>query len=201
MKGTLETDQRIAVSYRMTVDEFLAAQSCYLKYTNWKSRFVWLEIALEIPVMAFVVYFMIFSDSGQITFRYNPLESIVMLMLGIVSFIFIFIITPLYISPAFNKWLVENRDSRRFLKGVERDKLVQMTIDANSIVSQVESLPENSHRWDVIIKVVRTPEGFLFWLSTGMGPWIPNHALVSGDEAEALAHLARQCARTFVEAA
>ncbi len=101
-----------------------------------------------------------------------------------------------YVSP----WLQRRRMRQYFSKNPGAETDVRVTIDAQTLAWEIGDATQTINKWKVYSKVVKAPEGFLFFLGSNYS-WLPAHAFASGQDIARLSQLARQNALAYEEIA
>lgn len=168
----------ISASFRWTVDELLTAQRIHMKHSKMGRK---IQRASRI---------------------FGPLALIAGIALGIAdgldarSFFFsvggVFLIAiPLLTRQAVRK---------QFAKRPDRDKILTYQLDSERITSKSDASFAN-FEWNLVSRVLQTPEGILIYLNDQMFHWIPATAFSSRKDEAAFSKLVRAKVADFSDLA
>jgi hypothetical protein len=185
----MREDEIIDASYRVTLDELLSAHSMAMKVLN--SRRPWLlrqrrgdrvvMVILTVMVLLCLVISMILGIDSP----------------GIYYFVVLFLVMAGVVICM--PWIIKGMLRRRLKNTPALNELVHFSVDVDGVNLRTEGLSESSVKWPGYLRVARTPQGFLFFQNEQVYNWLPNHALASDRDADAVATLASLHAEEYLD--
>jgi hypothetical protein len=168
-------DDPIFIKYKWTVDELLTAQRLHARYSqSGRDRI------------------MRICRIGAIPF------GVIMLLMGLRWTGIYFVLTGVFLLSI--PWLTRRATLKHFAKRPDKDIDLEWQISPDRLVSKT-IVSSADIAWSMIAKVLRTPEGFLFYSNDKIFNWFPAHAFRDAAEMERLAEMAQSRVSEYDQAA
>lgn len=185
----MREDEITDASYRVTLDELLSAHSMAMKVLNsrrpWILRQRWAgRVAMVILTVMVLLCLVVSAILGIDSPGMYYLVVLFLIMTGVA------ICMP---------WITKGVLRRRLKNTPALNKLIHFSVDVDGVNLRTEGLSESSVRWPGYLRVARTPQGFLFFQNEQVYNWLPNHALASDRDADAVATLASIHAKGYLD--
>lgn len=178
----------VVASYRLTLNEFLDAQSMH--------NHLFVEPRLKVLGFIDSRIFAVFVGCISILRLAIDISEGVVFTAFHLLLLFLIVIAGLLLAWP---WLQKRAFKRHFQQRPDRDRLVQYRVASEGVTSTTEGIGTGTNQWAAYAKIVRTSKGYLFYPNERIFYWLPKHAFASDGDADVLANMARQYAPKYIE--